>query len=417
MRVPLTVRLLIGLVAGLILGNIVSASNVPALRAIPDYVEPIGTLWANAIRMTVIPLIVSLLVTSIAADRVGSSVHTIAGRITALMIALIAVTATFAAIAGPLLLSVLQIDPAATAAARAAAGTSSVALPSFRNWLIDLVPANLIKAAADGALLPLIVATAALALALGRVTGEARDTTLRLFEAIRDAMFVLIGWILAAGPVGVFALVLTLTARLGQSAAGALGYFVLIACVMVTASLIALYPIVGAFSRVRMMEFARAVAPAQVVAFTTRSSLAALPALAAAAVRLNLPQSSSGLALPVGVSIFKYSSPIVRITGTLLVARLYGVQLEPPQIAAIAAAIGILSFYSPGIPSGGLFVMAPLYASFGLPIEGVGILIALDVIPDMFITAANVTADLAVATIVSPRQHAVDGWPAVPLDR
>jgi hypothetical protein len=84
-----TVRLLIGLFAGLILGNIVSVSNVPALRAIPNYVEPIGRLWAKAIRMTVIPLIVSLLVTSIAADRVGSSVYTIGGRLTALMIALI----------------------------------------------------------------------------------------------------------------------------------------------------------------------------------------------------------------------------------------------------------------------------------------------------------------------------------------
>jgi Na+/H+-dicarboxylate symporter len=70
------------------------------------------------------------------------------------------------------------------------------------------------------------------------------------------------------------------------------------------------------------------------------------------------------------------------------------------EMAALAAGVGALSFYSPGIPSGGLFVMAPLYQAFGLPIEGIGILIALDIVPDMFITASNVTADLAVAAVL-----------------
>ena len=77
-----------------------------------------------------------------------------------------------------------------------------------------------------------------------------------------------------------------------------------------------------------------------------------------------------------------------------------GVQLGALEAAAVAAGIGALSFYSSGIPSGGLFVMAPLYQAFGLPLEGIGVLIALDIVPDMFITGANVTANLAVATLV-----------------
>jgi proton glutamate symport protein len=123
----------------------------------------------------------------------------------------------------------------------------------------------------------------------------------------------------------------------------------------------------------------------------------------AAEKRLHLPTHVTGLALPGAVSVFKFASPIVRLTGTLFVARLYGIELTGLQLAAIAAAISLLSFYSPGIPSGGLFVMTPVYLEFGLPVEGIGLLIALDLVPDMFITTANVTANLAIAGILARR--------------
>ena len=89
-----------------------------------------------------------------------------------------------------------------------------------------------------------------------------------------------------------------------------------------------------------------------------------------------------------------------RIVGTFFVASLFGVELGPVEIGSLAAGMGVLSFYSPGIPSGGLFVVAPLWMAFGLPMEGIGILIALDLIPDMILTVANVTGDMAVAAIV-----------------
>src|SRR5687768_7241757 len=132
---------------------IISASESDVLRAIPNYVEPVGTIWANAIRMTVIPLIVSLLVTSIAADRRGTStVASLGGRVIGIMLIMIAATATFAGLVGPAVMSMIALDESAIAAARAGGATSTVALPPFRNWLIDLVPANPVKAAADGAL-------------------------------------------------------------------------------------------------------------------------------------------------------------------------------------------------------------------------------------------------------------------------
>ncbi len=131
--------------------------------------------------------------------------------------------------------------------------------------------------------------------------------------------------------------------------------------------------------------------------------MATLPVLLEEAERtLELPQRVSALVLPAAVSVFKYGSPITRIAGTYLIATLFGIGLGTLEWAALAAFLAVLSFYSPGIPSGGLFVMAPIYQAFGLPLEGIGILIALDLVPDMLLTATNVTADMAVAVVAAP---------------
>jgi proton glutamate symport protein len=115
---------------------------------------------------------------------------------------------------------------------------------------------------------------------------------------------------------------------------------------------------------------------------------------------LGIPEQVSSLVLPAAVSVFKFASPMTRIAGTYFVATLFGVELGVVEWGTLAGFLGVLSFYSPGIPSGGLFVMAPIYQAFGLPMEGIGILIALDLIPDMYLTVANVTGDMAVTALV-----------------
>ena len=404
---PRTARVLVALLAGLALGIAASATDAGALRTLARVVEPVGTLWVNAIRMTVVPLVVSLLVTGVAqagAGRAGG----IGGRALAWFAALVAAAALLGAVAAPPLVALLPIDAATAGALRAgvpAQGAAAAAqVPPFAEWLAALVPANPVKAAADGAMLPLVVFTALFALALTRVAPEHRDAAVRFFRAVQEAMFVLVGWILAAAPVGVFCLVLPLAARTGAQLAGALGGFVLITSTLVTVATLALYPLVALAGGVPVRRFARAALPAQAVAFSTRSSLASLPAMVEGAERgMGLPSRVTGLVLPAAVSLFKYGSPITRIVGTLLVARLYGVELGAGQWAAVFAAMAVLSFYSPGIPSGGLLVLAPVYLAFGLPVEGIGLLIAVDLVPDMFVTTANVTADLAAAALVARR--------------
>lgn len=152
----------------------------------------------------------------------------------------------------------------------------------------------------------------------------------------------------------------------------------------------------------RLGAFASAIAPAQAVALSTRSSLASLPAMVDVAdKRLFLRPTVSGFVLPVAVSIFKMSTPITHIAGALFLSQLYGVPLAAIQILTIASLAVLLSLVSPGVPSGSLYVMVPVLISMGIPPEGVGILIALDVIPDVVKTILNVTADLTAATVIS----------------
>jgi proton glutamate symport protein len=396
----LAARVLMALVLGLVAGVVLAPAETGAPAVVVAWVEPVGALWVNAIRMTVIPLLVSLLLGSITSSEAGA-VARVGGKAVAWFVGLVAGTSALGGLAAPPLLrlvgaSNVQIPELATAGT-----TAEVTLPPFRDWLVNLLPPNPVQAAAEGAILPLVVFTVIFGLAATQVTPAYRDTLHRAAKAVSETILVVVGWILATAPIGVFALTLTLGAQTGAAVIGAVAGFLVVAVALLLVATLAAYPLVRIFGGFPMGLFAKACLPAQAVGFSTRSSLASLPPMLEEAERtLGLKPEVSGLVLPAAVSMFKYASPTSRIVGTFFVASLFGVELGPLEIAALSAGMGALSFYSPGIPSGGLFVMAPLWMAFGLPLEGVGILIALDLIPDMVLTVANVTGNMAVAAIV-----------------
>ena len=411
-----TVRVLVSLVVGLIGGILVSVLDNAVLDRIPAIVEPIGTLWVNAIRMTVVPLIVPLLIMAIAGGQQDGLVATLGAKTVGLFVAFVAAACIYTALTAPVLLSLLSIDPDSAAALRAMTGSDAsrvTELPPFReedchrfDWLVSLIPVNPIEAAADGAILPLIIFTALFAAAITRIAEPGRGTILRFFMAIKDAMFTLVEWIMFVAPIGVFALVFPLAAGMGASAAGAIAFYLVVTGTLITIAVGLLYPLVAIIGRVPATDFAKACAPTQAVGFSTRSSLAALPTQLTATEKLELSPSVAGVVLPIAVSLFKFASAIGRTVGAYFVARLYGIELGPSELLLIAAAVGLLSFYSPGIPSGGLMIMAPVFVSVGLPVQGLGILIALDLVVDMFITMGNVTANVAVVTILTRSDRA-----------
>ena len=404
----LSTRILIGLGLGLGCGSLYSVMPLPALGLLPTLIEPVGTLWVNAIRMTVIPLLMALLVTAIAGQHNTGVVAQLGSRTITLFVIMIVLASLYTLLLAPIFLAFLDIDPAASDALLAATHTTEfrgAELPPFREWFVNLVPANPFQAMVNNALLSLMIFTGLFAAALLHIAEDQRALIVNFFNAIKDAMFVLINWIMWWAPIGIFGLVFPLAATLGVTVINVLGAFIIIGCGLIVVMTLLLYPTAAIIGRVPLRHFARVVAPAQVIGFSTRSSLAALPATFAATKALDISDNVAGVVLPIAVTLFKFASPIARTAGTYFVASLYGIELSFLELFVIAAAIGLFSFYSPGIPSGGLLIMAPVYVSLGLPVAGIGILIAIDLIVDMFITASNVTANITAAALLSRHER------------
>jgi Na+/H+-dicarboxylate symporter len=270
--------------------------------------------------------------------------------------------------------------------------------------LVKIVPANPFKAAAEGELLPLVVFSILFGLAAARIAPETREVLVRFFQGVADAMLVLVRWILKIAPVGVFAVILPLAARLGLAVVGALAYYVVLLSGLCIVFTLALYPITMFFGRVSVRRFARASVPAQTVALSTQSSLASLPAMIEGAeARLDLLPQVTGVVLPLAVSVFRLSTPVWLIVASFFVARLYNIDLSTLQVATITAVSVLMSIGGIGLPSGASFFapITPVFLSIGLPLEAIAILFAVDTIPDMIETVMNVTADMTAAAVVS----------------
>lgn len=402
---------LIGLAAGLTAGIAVAASGRPGLATVGTIADVVGTLWINAILMTILPLVVSKLVVSIAGQADGGAIGRSGRRAAVTFLTLLTAAAACSAVVMPAVFSYLPIDDAASAALRSGAGAAGVAtapVPAAQ-WILSLVPSNAFRAAADNAIVPVLVFTIAFAFGARRVARELREPLVQVFRAVDAAITVLLHWIVALSPYGVFALGLALATRVGGGIVTALAYYIVVSSSAVMVATAALYLVVYLGAGVSPLRFARAAAPAQVVAFGTHSSMASLPAMIEGAEqRLGLSQTATGFVLPLSLAVFKYSGPVWFVTVAFFVARLYGVTADPSRLAAVVVAAVVTSFAIGGVPSGAAVVAAPVLAAAGLPVEAMGILLAVDPLPNAFRTVANVTGMLAATVLADGRERRPD---------
>ena len=400
-------RILLALGVGLALGIASAALGPDWVTASAGIAEPIGRMWLNALQMTIVPLVVSLLVTGIAASAEAARAGKLASRALVLFVALLWTSAATAALLTPLFLELFPLPADSIAALREALGASGPVgeVPGFADFLASIVPSNPVAAAAEDAILPLILFTLVFAFALTRLPVEPRERLVGLFRAIADTMLVVIGWILWIGPIGVFALAYVVGARAGGEAFGALLHYVLIVTAVGTAVWLAAWPVAMVGARISPIRFTRAIAPSQAVAFSTQSSLATLPAMLRAAARLDVPVAASGVLLPMAVAIFRMTGPAMNLAVVIYIAYWYGIELTPAQLAIGIAAAATTTMGAVGIPGQASFVtsIAPICLAMGVPIEPLALLIAVETLPDLMRTLGNVSMDVA-ATATAARR-------------
>ena len=402
-----TVRIFLALIAGLAAGAIVPMLGSPGVSATALAIaEPVGNLWLQALQMTIIPLIAGLLFTGIAESVGVAGGGRVAGTALMAFLVLLLVSAIWSVLFVPELLAVW---PAPAQAAAALTGTVpgtpiASATIDIGDWLLSLVPANVFKSLSDGDMLPVVVFVSAFALAAGRLPERLQAPLILFFEALKDAMLVLVGWIFILGPIGVFALAMAVGLRAGLDAFGVLAHYVAVLIIVQVTLIIVIY-VIMAFLGGGVMNFARAVLPAQAVAVSTQSSIASLPAMYVGAESLRLPESVSRVVLPLAVAIFRITSPCANIAVVLYVGHLNGITPGPLALAAGVLVSLAAAGSTGGLPGSITFLAAtvPIANAMGVPVAALPLLLAVELLPDIFRTLGNVTADLAVTKLIAQR--------------
>jgi Na+/H+-dicarboxylate symporter len=400
------VRVLIGLGLGLASGFALAHANVPPDSILVTTADTIGGLWIAALRMTILPLVFSLVVTGVATRVEANS----AGGFTRLslltFVGILLAGSAIVAITVPTLLSLWPTSPEGTAAIRQALSTGNKLppLPGLGAMLKGFVPINVFSAAAADNMLPVVIFALIFGFAVASGPGERRLGLNTFFEWIRETMLVIVGWVLVLAPVGVFMLALELGAKTGLSAIGALAQFVILVVAMAAVAT-ALAVCIGAFGgNVGLLRFIRAAAPAQSIAFSTRSSVATLPAMISACEQqLHLSRAVTSVTLPLAASMFRICGPMASLTAAIYAAHVLGIPLGTPQLVTGGLIAIIMIAAGAGVPGEITFfaVYVPIFNSMGIPIEILALIVAVFAIPDMFNTVANVTMDMAAAALVA----------------
>ena len=393
------------LVLGLVLGMVFAGGGLPDW--LTETVALIGTLWLRALQMTIIPLVASLLVLGIVQMIDAAQAGKAAVKFLALVFGVLIAGGVFTALAMPLVLDWVPI-PEAASGFLADVPTDEQQVPGVLDFLASLVAPNMFAAASSTAMLPLTIFFALFAVAISKLPKGQGATLLGFFHALANAMLMIIGWVLWIAPLGVLALAFGVGLRSGGGAFAALAHYILIVSAMGGFILVLAYVLAWAMGGISPLRFARALIPAQAVAVSTQSSLASLPAMLDSSSRLGLRESTAEFVLPLAVAIFRATSVAMNLAVVLYVAALAGVEVAFPLLVIGIGVAVIISVGSVSLPGSISFIVSigPIALAMGVPIEPLALLVAVEMLPDIMRTLANVTMNVAVTSAVDENSEA-----------
>lgn len=393
-----------GLVLGFAAGILLRGSD--GLAPVLAIAEPAGALWLRALQLTILPLVIGLVFTGISQTLAAAGGSKLARRAVQTFVIVLLCAGTMSALFVPALLALTPIpEPAVAALSGGAADPGKV--PGLAETLSAMMPQNIFAAAADGAMLPVVVFAALFALAATRIAEAPRRQLGLFFEGLAAAMMVIVGWVLMLAPIGVFGLAMALGARTGTDAIGGLAHYIVVVSAAGAVVLAAAYVLAVTAGKQRPVAFARALLPVQAVAVSTQSSLACLPAMLAASRRLGVRESTADFVLPLAVAIFRATSPAMNLAVAIYIARLTGTTLSPAALVAGVLVAFLVSLSSVSLPGTLSFVVSvgPIAMAMGVPIAPLALLVAVEMLPDIMRTLGNATMDVAATTVVDARDN------------
>jgi Na+/H+-dicarboxylate symporter len=403
-----------GLILGLIVGLVASATGNEWLHTIAKGSAPFGAIFMNAIKMVVIPLIVTVIFTSIA--RLGDPRKL--GRIGGQALAYYWLT-LIPAIAIGMATMMFGLQFVGEISMPQTAATEVPQLQGFVDFLISLVPANPFAAASKGAILPLIVFAALFAAATGTLPADRRDRLISIADVTSEALIKLVWWILYLAPIGVFGLTAPVTAKLGWSLVLSLGVFII--CVFVGLLIflaVVTLPLMYFLAGIGPIRYLKSTFGAVSVAVSTTSTAAAIPvSLEETKTNLGVSPTVADLLIPLGASMHRPGSALFQGAAVVFLAHLYGVPIPLAVMGAAMLATFLVSLTVAPVPSSGVVTMAPALDAVGIPVAGLALMLGIDRIPDMMRSAINVLSQISAATLVERWSGNKPQEPGQPIDR
>jgi Na+/H+-dicarboxylate symporter len=384
-------QVLIALVAGVAFGwrAPVAAESIGFL----------GDLFLRLLKMIIIPLIFTSLVSGIASLGTARSV----GRVGIRTIIYYTISTTLAITVGLTLVNIIQpgahLELAGAGELPEGFSTATQTLPDF---LLRMVPDNIVSAMAAGDVLPVIVFAILFGLFLTRLNGPNVDAVHRVVDGILEIIQALTLAIVKLAPVGIFALLAREVARSGPGIIWDLRYyFVTVGAGLLIHATITLPTILFILGRRRPLAYVRKMAPALATAFSTASSSATLPLSMECSEEAGNRRGVTSFVLPLGATVNMDGTALYEAVAALTIAQMYGVELGLAQQALVLMTALLASVGAAGIPMAGLVMLVVVLEAVGLPLAGIGTIIAIDRVLDMMRTATNVWSDLVGTAIIN----------------
>ncbi|SDA61278.1 Na+/H+-dicarboxylate symporter [Dialister histaminiformans] len=397
----LSVQIFASLILSVVVGLILGPDAAPWVKL---WVAPIGTMFINLIKMMIVPVILSSLVTGMT----GLGDLKKLGRIGVKTLIMYMGTTAIAILLG--FGAAMLIHPGVGLDMGAAAAPEIKQAPTFMEVLVNMIPKNPVESMANADILPLIVFSIFLGAGIVAVGGKKGVFLTQLFDALAEVCYKVIGMIMRVSPIGVFCLLVPVVVNNGPKVLLPLLSVIVAAAIGSIAHMILVYtPIVSFIGKIKVIDFYRAMSEAMMIAFTTCSSAGTLPVNMKNLIeKLKIKKEVVSFVLPLGATINMDGTAVYMGVCALFVANVYGIHLTINQMIMIMFTGTLASIGTAGVPGGGLIMLAMVLQSANLPLEGIALVAGIDRVLDMFRTTLNITGDATVACAVDRTERKYD---------
>ncbi|MEX2513943.1 MAG: dicarboxylate/amino acid:cation symporter [Cyclobacteriaceae bacterium] len=418
-RIPLHTQIIIGLILGLVVGlGIVQLGIAPDFTL--NYIKPIGTIFINGLKMIAVPLVLASLIVGVSNLGDVTKLSRIGGKTIVFYI----FTTLLSVSIGLLLVNVFNPGKSLPSETRdnlmslydETAGSKTLQAEELKQQgplqpVVDMVPENFFQATTDNAsMLQVVFFAIIVGIALIQIPPGKAQPVIAFFEGFNDVIIKIVGFIMILAPYGVFALMASLIVEItGDNPDSAIELLLallkysLVVLGGLIFMIVAVYPLIlKLFTKVKYIDFFKAIRPAQLLAFTTSSSSATLPVtMKQVEEEIGVSEEVSSFVLPLGATINMDGTSLYQGVAAVFIAQALGMDLSLSQQLLIVMTATLASIGTAGVPGAGIIMLIIVLESIGVPVAGIALILAPDRILDMFRTIVNVTGDAMVCTVVA----------------